>query len=165
MGVVCKHPVSSVGLFCHSFTVNYYLFKSLNMSILQYIYLYLLTVPVFFAIDMLWLGVVAKGFYQEKLVNFLGPVNWTAAIVFYLIFIVGILIFAVMPALQTQSLMKALVLGALFGFFAYATYDLTNLATLKDWPLTVVIVDTLWGAVLSGSVATASYLIGRAVFF
>lgn len=135
------------------------------MSILQYIYLYLLTVPVFFAIDMLWLGVVAKGFYQEKLVNFLGPVNWTAAIVFYLIFIVGILIFAVMPALQTQSLMKALVLGALFGFFAYATYDLTNLATLKDWPLTVVIVDTLWGAVLSGSVATASYLIGRAVFF
>lgn len=135
------------------------------MSNLQYVYLYLLTVPVFFAIDMLWLGVVAKGFYQEKLVNFLGPVNWTAAIVFYLIFIVGILIFAVMPALQTQSLMKALVLGALFGFFAYATYDLTNLATLKDWPLTVVIVDTLWGAVLSGSVATASYLIGRAVFF
>ncbi|QQR64798.1 DUF2177 family protein [Candidatus Kaiserbacteria bacterium] len=135
------------------------------MSILQYVYLYLLTVPVFFAIDMLWLGVVAKGFYQEKLVNFLGPVNWTAAIVFYLIFIVGILIFAVIPALQEQSLMKAVVLGALFGFFTYATYDLTNLATLKDWPILIVFVDILWGAVLSGSVATASYLIGKNLFF
>ena len=128
-------------------------------------YLYLATVPVFLAIDMLWLGVVAKGFYQEKLVNFLGPVNWVAAISFYLIFIVGILIFAVSPALESQSLMKAVVLGTLFGFFAYATYDLTNLATLNDWPLSVTIVDMVWGAVLSGSVATISFLIGRALFF
>lgn len=135
------------------------------MSVLQYVYLYLLTVPVFFAIDMLWLGVVAKDLYQEKLVHFLGPVNWTAAIVFYLIFIVGILIFAVVPALESQSLMKALVLGALFGFIAYATYDLTNLATLKDWPMIIVVVDMLWGAVLSGSVATASYFIGKSLFY
>ncbi len=135
------------------------------MSALQYVYLYLLTVPVFFAIDMLWLGVVAKDLYQEKLVHFLGPVNWTAAVVFYLIFIVGILIFAVIPALESQSLMKALVLGALFGFIAYATYDLTNLATLKDWPMLIVIVDMLWGAVLSGSVATASYFIGKSLFY
>ena len=135
------------------------------MTLLQYVYLYLATVPVFLAIDMLWLGVVAKGFYQEKLVNFLGPVNWVAAISFYLIFIVGILIFAVSPALESQSLMKAVVLGTLFGFFAYATYDLTNLATLNDWPLSVTIVDMVWGAVLSGSVATISFLIGRALFF
>jgi len=114
---------------------------------------------------MLWLGVVAKDLYQEKLVHFLGPVNWTAAVVFYLIFIVGILIFAVIPALESQSLMKALVLGALFGFIAYATYDLTNLATLKDWPMLIVIVDMLWGAVLSGSVATASYFIGKSLFY
>ncbi len=135
------------------------------MSVLQYVYLYLLTIPVFFAIDMLWLGVIAKDFYQEKLVDFLGPVNWTAAIIFYLIFIVGVLIFAVVPALESQSLTKALVLGALFGFFAYATYDLTNLATLKDWPLSIVVVDMLWGAVLSGSVATASYIIGKNLFY
>lgn len=135
------------------------------MTTIQYVYLYVLTIPAFFLIDMLWLGVIAKDFYQEKLVNFLGPVNWTAAIVFYLIFIVGILIFAVVPALESQSWQKVLILGALFGFFAYATYDLTNLATLKDWPLTVTLVDMVWGAVLSGSVATASFFIGRSLFF
>ncbi len=134
------------------------------MTTIQYIYLYVLTIPAFFLIDMLWLGVIAKDFYQEKLVSFLGPVNWTAAIVFYLIFIVGILIFAVAPALESQSWQKALVLGALFGFFTYATYDLTNLATLRDWPLTVTLVDMVWGAVLSGSVATVSFFIGRSLF-
>ncbi len=135
------------------------------MSLLQFAYLYLLTIPVFFLIDMLWLGVLARGFYLDKLGGFLGPVNWTAAIIFYLIFLVGILIFAVAPALQSQSLSKAIILGALFGFFAYATYDLTNLATLKDWPIIVVVVDIIWGAVLSGSVAAISYLIGKSLFF
>ena len=135
------------------------------MSVLQYIYLYLLTVPVFFAIDMLWLGVIAKGFYQDKLVDFLGPVNWPAAFIFYFMYIVGILIFAVVPALDSQSLTKAIIFGALFGFFTYATYDFTNLATLKDWPVIVVFVDVLWGTVLSLSVATVSYLIGKAIFF
>jgi uncharacterized membrane protein len=134
------------------------------MSLLQFAYLYLLTMPVFVLIDMVWLGVLAKGFYQDKLGGFLGPVNWTAAIIFYLIFIVGILIFAVAPALESQSLAKAVVLGALFGFFTYATYDLTNLATLKDWPIIVVVVDIIWGAVLSGSVAAVSYLIGKSLF-
>lgn len=127
---------------------------------IQYIYLYLLTVPAFFIIDMLWLGVVARGFYQSQLAQFLGPVNWPAAIIFYLIYIVGILIFAVVPGLTAGSLSKVLILGALFGFFTYATYDFTNLATLKDWPLTVVLVDVAWGAVLSASVAGVSYWIG-----
>lgn len=129
------------------------------MTFIQYIYLYLLTVPVFFIIDMLWLGVVAKGFYQQQLSSFLGPVNWTAAIIFYLLFIVGIIIFAVAPQISGGTLLKVIIYGALFGFFAYATYDLTNLATLRDWPLTVTLVDMLWGAVLSGSVAAVSYLI------
>jgi len=123
-----------------------------------------MTVPVFFAIDMLWLGIVAKGFYQAKLASFLGPVNWTVAVIFYLIFIVGIVIFAVAPALNVQSLAKAIVLGALFGFFTYATYDLTNFATLKDWPAIVVVVDIMWGTVLSGSVAALSYVIGKTLF-
>lgn len=135
------------------------------MTLIQIIYLYLLTVPVFFIIDMIWLGLVAKGFYQNQIGFLLGPVNWTAAIVFYLLFIVGILVFAVLPALDAQSLTKAILLGAFFGFVAYATYDLTNLATMKDWPLTVTIVDMIWGAVLSASVATASYLIGSKLFF
>jgi uncharacterized membrane protein len=131
------------------------------MTIIQYIQLYLLTVPVFFLIDMVWLGVVAKNFYQAKLGYLLGPVNWPAALFFYFTYIVGILIFAVVPALGGGSLMKALVMGALFGFFCYATYDLTNYATVKDWPLSVVVVDILWGIVLTGSVATLSYLIGK----
>lgn len=127
-----------------------------------YIKLYLLTVPVFFAIDILWLGFLARGFYREHLGYILSPtVNWTAAIIFYLIFIAGILIFAVLPALEKGTISNALLLGALFGFFTYATYDLTNMATLKDWPLIVVIVDITWGSVLCASVAACSFMIGK----
>ena len=129
---------------------------------MKIIYLYLLTVPVFFAIDMLWLGLVAKGFYRAQLGALLRPeVNWAAALVFYLLYILGILIFATLPALEKGAIRQALIMGALFGFFAYATYDLTNLATLKDWPLMVVVVDIIWGVVLTAAVAGASFFIGR----
>lgn len=121
-----------------------------------------MTVPVFFLIDMLWLGVIAKDFYQSQMEV---TVNWTAAIIFYLMYIVGIIIFAVAPALKTGDWMTALVWGALFGFFTYATYDLTNLATLKDWPLKLVFVDIIWGTVLGSSVATASYYLGKTFLF
>ena len=137
---------------------------TVNMTV-THIYLYLMTIPVFFLIDMLWLGFIANRFYQDQIGHLLGPVNWTAAIVFYLIYIVGILIFAVVPALEVGSWQRALVLGALFGFFAYATYDFTNLATLKDWPLVVVVVDVIWGAVLTGSVVLGSYWLGKTFLF
>lgn len=123
---------------------------------------YLLTAIVFFAIDLLWLGVIAKGLYNKYLGEFLADkVNWTAAIIFYLLFIVGIFIFAIQPALEKQSLQKAIVYGALFGFFTYATYDLTNLATLKNWPLEIVFIDIIWGMVLTASVSTAGYFISK----
>jgi uncharacterized membrane protein len=126
------------------------------------IVLYLLTIPVFFVIDMVWLGIIARGFYRRNLAGFLSDtVNWPAAIIFYLLFIIGILLFASIPALARNSLWHALLFGALFGFFTYATYDLTNLATLKDWPLSVVVVDILWGMFLSGAVAVSAFLIGR----
>ncbi len=132
------------------------------MSMNFYIKLYLLTIPVFFLIDMLWLGLMAKSFYREQLSAFLGQAfNWPAAVLFYLMFIVGILLFAVIPALNKNSLQHALIWGALFGFFTYATYDLTNLATLPGWPIKVVIVDILWGTFLCASVAATSYAIGR----
>ena len=131
------------------------------MNILQMVYIYLLTIPVFFVIDMLWLGLVANKFYQSQLGFLLGPVNWPAAIVFYLLYIVGIIIFAVHPALIAGSFGKAVLLGALFGFFAYATYDFTNLATIKDWPLLVTLVDLVWGSVLTGSVAAGSYYLAK----
>ncbi len=132
------------------------------MNISYYLKLYGLTVPVFFIIDLIWLGVVAKGFYQKNLKYILSPnVNWTAAIIFYLIYIVGILIFAVLPAVAKDSLRHAAVWGALFGFFTYATYDLTNLALLKDWPIIIVIVDILWGVVLCSAVATLSFFVAK----
>ena len=132
------------------------------MSATFYMKLYLLTVPVFFVIDMLWLGVIAKGFYREKLSAFLSPtVNWPAAIIFYLLFIVGIIFFAVLPGKVKDSLFISAIYGALFGFFTYATYDLTNLATLKNWPLSVVVVDILWGMFLCSIVASISFLIAK----
>ena len=131
------------------------------MTALQLIYIYLLTIPAFFFVDMLWLGLVATKFYKSQIGFLLGPVNWVAAIIFYLLYIVGIIIFAVHPALVSGSLGKVALLGALFGFFAYATYDLTNLATVKDWPLLVTIVDIVWGTVLTGTVAALSYILAK----
>jgi uncharacterized membrane protein len=130
------------------------------MPVSKLILSYLLTTVVFFCIDLLWLGIIAKGFYGRHLADFLAPqVNWVAAIIFYLIFIVGIFIFGIMPAVEKQSWTQALILGGLFGFFTYATYDLTNLATLKEWPLTIVIVDIIWGFVLSASVSVSGFFI------
>lgn len=123
--------------------------------------LYLLTVPVFFAIDMIWLGYVARNFYKVQLHALLSPqVNWTAALLFYCLYIAGILFFAVRPGLEAGSLAKACLFGALFGFFTYATYDLTNLATLRDWPVLVTVVDIAWGTVLCTLVGGGGYLIG-----
>ncbi|MBK8519351.1 MAG: DUF2177 family protein [Ferruginibacter sp.] len=121
---------------------------------------YLLTTLVFFAVDMAWLGLIAKGLYKKYLGGFLSDnVNWPAAIIFYLLFIIGIFYFAILPAVEKNSLAKAIISGALFGFFTYATYDLTNLATLKDWPLPIVFIDIAWGAVLTGIVSTAGFYI------
>jgi uncharacterized membrane protein len=132
------------------------------MNILFYLKLYALTVPVFFIIDLIWLGVVARGFYQKNLKYILSPnVNWTAAIIFYLMYIAGILIFAVLPGIAKDSVRHAALWGVLFGFFTYATYDLTNLALLKDWPLNIVVVDILWGMVLCTVVSTLSFYIAR----
>jgi uncharacterized membrane protein len=125
-----------------------------------YFKLYLLTVPVFFAVDILWLGVVARSFYRRQLGFILSDrVNWTAAFVFYLIYIIGIIVFAVRPALIRESWQQAVGLGALYGFFTYATYDLTNLATLDKWPLKIVIVDIVWGIFLCALVSVASFAI------
>jgi uncharacterized membrane protein len=132
------------------------------MSASAYIKLYLLTVPVFFVIDILWLGVIARGFYRRTLGFILSPeVNWPAAVAFYLVYIAGIIFFAVRPAVSNNGLSEAFLLGALFGFFTYATYDLTNLATIKDWPIKMVVVDILWGTCLCALVASISFLIAR----
>jgi len=136
----------------------------MNITVVKTLLVYLITVPIFFIIDLVWLGVVAKGFYQKHLGYLMRPqVNWAAAILFYLLFIIGIVLFAVRPALELQSPMRALVYGALFGFFAYATYDLTNLATVRDWPVIVTVIDLIWGTVLCGAVALGSYVISNKI--
>ena len=121
---------------------------------------YLLTFIVFLIIDMLWLGVVAKNLYQKYLGGFLSDnVNWTAAIIFYLLYVVGISIFAIWPSVNKDSVYNAILMGALFGFFTYATYDLTNLATIKGWPIPIVIIDIIWGSVLSAAVSFSGFKI------
>ena len=132
------------------------------MQISFYLKLYLLTVPIFFAIDLLWLGVVAKNFYRNNLNHILSDqVNWKAAIIFYLMYICGILFFAVRPAMASDSWRQALIFGGLYGFFTYATYDLTNMALIKDWPLAIVIVDILWGVCLCALAAYLSFNVSR----
>lgn len=121
---------------------------------------YAVSVPVFFVVDMIWLGVIAGGFYRKALGPLLSPnVNWIAAIIFYLLFLVGVLIFALLPGMAKRSLVYTIEMAALFGFISYATYDLTNLSTLRDWPLMLSIVDMIWGSFLSASTATMTYLI------
>lgn len=131
------------------------------MNIWFYIKLYLGTFAAFLLIDLVWLGVVAKNFYSKQLGSLLADkTNWVAAIVFYLLFILGTLIFVVVPALQADSLSRALIYGALFGFVTYATYDLTNLATLEGWPPLMTVVDMLWGTVLCTLVSGAGFWLG-----
>lgn len=130
----------------------------------MFIKLYAIALPVFFIIDMVWLGLVAKGFYRDQIGALMKThVNWSAAIVFYLIFIAGLVVFVIAPAMEKGSWKHALLFGALFGFVCYATYDLTNLAVAKDWPLLVTIVDLIWGAVLAASVSVITFLIAGKV--
>lgn len=122
--------------------------------------LYAIALPVFFAIDMIWLGLVAKDFYRAQIGALMKPeVNWAAAIIFYLIFIAGLVVFVISPAVEKASWKHALLFGALFGLVCYATYDLTNLAVAKDWPLLVTIVDMIWGTALAASVSVITYFI------
>lgn len=121
---------------------------------------YLVSLGVFLLMDGVWLTVVAKNFYAKYLGYIMTKTpNLAAAGIFYLIYIWGMVVLVIGPALQKGSLMSAILTGALFGLCGYATYDLTNLATIKDWPVLVTIVDLIWGTVLSGAVAGISYLI------
>src|SRR5512136_277741 len=119
---------------------------------------------VFFGIDMIWLVLVAKNFYQEHIGFLMKPdINWPAAVIFYLLFIIGLVIFVISPAVEKHSWVHALLFGALFGLITYSTYDLTNLATMKDWPLLVTVVDLIWGTVLASSVSLITYFIANKI--
>lgn len=112
---------------------------------------------VFLALDAVWLSLMASRLYQPAIGHLMAAtVDWRAAALFYPLYIVGLLVFAIAPALRKERPVLALRLGALFGLLAYATYDLTNQATLRDWPWAVTLADLVWGAFVSGSAAGAA---------
>lgn len=122
------------------------------------------TLAVFAIVDLIWLGVIAKDFYRSQLGGLLADkISLVPAVIFYLVFCAGLVVLAVLPALKAGSWVEAAKLGAMIGFMAYATYDLTNLATLKGWPLAMSLVDMAWGTVLSATAATGGYLAARAL--
>lgn len=120
--------------------------------------LFAIALPVFLAIDLTWLGFVARPFYRAQLGPLLKEdVSWGAAMTFYVIYVAGIVVLAVMPAVERESLLRALFLGASLGLVAYAAYDLTNLATLKGFPEVMAWVDLAWGAALTAAVSAITY--------
>jgi uncharacterized membrane protein len=129
---------------------------------LKYFVAYGATATTFLVIDLLWLGLVAKGFYRDSIGALMADqINIAAAVIFYLLYIVGIVIFAISPALESGSWRTSLILGSLFGFLAYATYDLTNLATLRNWPVAMAAVDMAWGTFLTGLSATTGFFASK----
>ncbi|MEN8780284.1 MAG: DUF2177 family protein [Desulfobacterales bacterium] len=132
------------------------------MPLYKYTIVYAASLLVFLAVDFIWLGLVAQPFYHRQLGELLSQrVNWPAAIAFYVIYIVGLMIFCVAPALSRASLVNAIVLGGLYGFFTYATYELTNYALIRNWPAALVPVDIAWGVVLCTIVSAGGFLVGR----
>jgi len=124
----------------------------------KYLAAYLAALAVILALDALWLGLIATSMYQAAICHLMAETpNKLAGGLFYLLYPAGVLIFAVLPQAGAGSAWGCTVLmGALFGFFAYATYDLTNLATLKGWPVGIALIDVAWGAAISGAAAAAS---------
>jgi len=132
---------------------------------MNFLKMYLIAFVIFLAIDAIWLTLVAPKFYKDQIGHLMAEKpNLIAALIFYLVFIIGVVYFVVNPAVQDQSFTKALIGGLLFGLITYATYDLTNLATLKDWPITVTLVDLAWGTFLSGSIGVLTYLVYNWIF-
>ncbi len=125
---------------------------------------YVASLVAFLLLDFTWLGLIARGFYREQLGQLLRPdVRWIPAIIFYLLFVAAVIVFAVAPAVERGSLGRALLLGGFFGIVAYATYDLTNLATLRGFPTLVAVVDIAWGCLLTAAVAAVGYLVANRV--
>ncbi|CCV64256.1 conserved hypothetical protein (DUF2177, membrane protein) [Alteracholeplasma palmae J233] len=122
---------------------------------MSFLKLFGISVLVFFVIDIIWLALISRNLYQSQ-IGFLmkEKVNWAAAIIFYFIFIAGMTYLILMPSVEhNYSYLRIMITGAVFGLVCYATYDLTNLATLKDWPLKITIIDLIWGTTL-GSVTS-----------
>jgi uncharacterized membrane protein len=123
---------------------------------------YLATAAFFLLLDMIWLGVIASGFYREQMGSLMAdPFNIPAAVAFYLLFIVGVMIFVILPAAGSGGVSQALMMGALFGFFTYMTYDLTGVAVIRDFPAKLAFVDMAWGTVATALSAAVGTLVAQ----
>lgn len=131
---------------------------------MPFLKLYGIAFVLFLVIDLVWLGLIARNLYQKYIGHLMADsVNWIAALVFYFLFIGFLVYFVLLPNINTGTLLQVMLTGALFGFITYATYDLTNLATLKDWPWQITIIDLLWGTFLGSSISTLTFIIYRAI--
>jgi len=132
------------------------------LIMLDFIILYGITLVVFFLIDITWLAYVAPGLYKSQIGHLMSPtVNFAAAGIFYLVFIGGMVYFAIQPGIATGSAIEAMLIGGLFGLITYSTYDLTNLATLKNWPLKITLIDLTWGTSLSAATTLVVFFVVR----
>ena len=119
---------------------------------IKYLVAFAATLVVMGVLDLLWLGVIAKPIYQQGIGHLMAErPNIAVAILFYVIYAVGVMVFAVAPQASTTGLGRTLLMGALFGFFAYAAYDLTNLDTLKNWPIRLALMDMAWGSFVTAA--------------
>lgn len=125
--------------------------------------IYLITLAIFLAIDMVWLGIIAKDLYRKQIGKLMAKKpNWTAALIFYAIYILGLFILVIYPAVQDKSGLATWWRGLVFGVVSYATYDLTNLAVAKDWPVKITLIDLVWGGTITSITTLASlYLFAR----
>lgn len=124
---------------------------------MRYAVAYIAAALVFLALDLTWLGVVARDYYRREMGDLLAdPMRLAPAIAFYALYLVGVVYFAVQPALASGRWIDALVPGLLFGLVAYATYDLTAMAVVRGWPVGLSLVDMAWGAALTASASVAA---------
>jgi len=125
---------------------------------IKWLWLYLISFAAFLIIDAVWLTVMSGRFYKPQLGGLMREQpNLAVALLFYLVYVVGVIVLAVMPGLEAGSVLKSAAYGALLGFVAYGTYDFTNLSTIRDWPVAVTIVDLVWGTTLTAVMATIGY--------
>lgn len=129
------------------------------MDLQLFVKRWLVTFVVFMGVDLIWLGIIAQPIYDHFIGEFLADSpNWAGAIAFYTLFVVGIVHYAVNPGLKQKSAIVSAQNGALFGFFTYMTYELTNFAVLEGWPLGIVFIDIAWGVVLGSATAYLSWM-------
>lgn len=130
-----------------------------------YLTVFIIAFIIFLGVDFIWLGFVAKRLYEQKLGHLMKKdVNFFTAFIFYIIFIIALSVFVIVPGIESGSLLKVILLGALFGLASYATYDLTNYSTIEGFPLSIVMIDLMWGTFLGTITATLTYLIYQGVF-